>query len=195
MVGQQRRRQFGDFRLCGDLAFAQALDQRRRNNFRNDIQRAAIGKRCTDGIYPCFGAGTFGAHAGKFRRNLGKLLGRQQGVVVAEQNIGLGAELGNLGFGLAHLLAKFLNFRAQPFGCTRIGFQCRIAGRLEIKIGQRVGHIAGQPLVARPELHDDHTGLFSRINKQLFLELLENLGRDVETAVRRTCHGAVVFRR
>ncbi len=88
--------------------------------------------------------GLLAARRGDLRIDLGQLLGRQRGVVGADEQIGPGAIGLDLGFGVRHLGAQIGYFAGQPIaGGARLILLRRLL-HLEIGLGDAIGDAGGE---------------------------------------------------
>src|ERR1700722_20818997 len=89
-------------------------------------------------------ASIFCARGGELRVDFAELLGRQRGVVVADKQIGLGAEVLDLGLGVFHFLAHRIDLAGKPLsgalGLVLLG----LALAYQIAIGDGVGGPRGE---------------------------------------------------
>ena len=138
------------------------------------IERAALLQRLAHALSRRFGRGAAGAHARQFGGELRQLLRGENRIVLADQQVRLGAEIGDARLGLLHALVEIGDLGRQPVGGIGIRSELGVAADRQIGIGERVRHLGRQLRVLGRELDDDDAGLLHPVDVQLFAERLQH---------------------
>ena len=186
VIVEQGRRQISDLGIDLDPAFHEPLHQGRRDHIRHGFDRTARLQRQPHLLRLCNGRRALRANTRQFRRELGKLLGSERLVVLAEKQVGAGAEFGDACFRFPDLPAKILDLGRQPTGRVNIRQHLRVSLDFQIGVRHRIGNGCCQFGVARGKLdHDDARALDTIDGKPLANSGDDALFRRYGIAARR----------
>ena len=146
----------------------------------NSIARTRF-QRGADHPRFCFGIRLQCPRGGELRVEIAELLVRQRRIVVADEQIGLGAVLLDLAFRLGHAGAQPLDLTQKPSaGAARLVL---LGGLLhhQVGLGDRIGDLRGELGVLRLELDRDHARLLHLEGGEPLVVALEDplLGRHL----------------
>ena len=173
MVVEQRRRLLGELRAQGDALLGQPADEFGIEDI-GGFDRLAGAQHVADHLGLGLGVGLLRARGGELGIDVAERLRRQRGVVVADQEIGLGAEILDLGFRLFHLLPHGVDFAGEPLrrglGLVFLG----LALPHQIAVGDGVGDLGGKLGILRQEIDVDDARFFDRRHGQPIVIGLEH---------------------
>ena len=193
MTAEQRRALFGELRAKRDPLLRQPTDQFGVQHFRS-FDRAAALQHLLDQPGLGFGIGLQRTGVGELGIDVAELLVRQRGVVGADEQARLGAEVLDLVFGLRHLLAQRLDLAGQPLPC-RLGLRLtRILLQHQIAVRDRIGDARSKLGIFGLEFDHHHPRLVDRIRGQplivsvqhaLFRSHCERIAADADQRQQR----------
>ncbi len=115
-------------------------------------------------LRPRLGVGFLRAGGGDLRRDVAELLGRQRGVVGADEQIGFAAEVRDLGLGVGDALLHRFDLAGQPLpGSLRL-FPLGAALPHQIGVGDGISDPRGESGILGEEIDDDDAGFLDRID-------------------------------
>ena len=113
MIVEQRRRLLGELRAQGDALLGQPADELGIEDI-GGFDRLAGVQHVADHLGLGLGVGLLRARGGELGIDVAELLRRQRRVVGADQKIGLGAEILDLGLGVFDVLAHRIDLAGKP---------------------------------------------------------------------------------
>ena len=193
MAVEQRRRLLGKLRAQRHALFGQPADQFGIEHF-GSLDRLAALKHFADQPRLGLGIRLQRARVVQLRVDLAHLLVGQRGVVGADEQARLGAEILDARFGFRDLLAQVLDFARQPLARGLGLLLPRILLQHQIAFGDRVGDARGKFGIARLEFDDDDARFVDRIGGEavvigiqhaLFRRQRERIAADAEQRQQR----------
>ena len=189
MLVEQGRGLLGELRAQCHALLDQAADQVGIGDV-GGLDRLAGIEHAANDARPGVEVGLLPARGRELGRELGELLIGEAGIVGADKEIGLGAELLDVVFRFDHLRPQLVDFGGEPLaGAARLLLLVGFLDR-EIGVDDRIDHARGQFRIRRLEFNQDHARLVDRQDAQAFVEIRQHplLGRLLQRVLAETEH-------